>query len=894
MSSNKKILFLAIMLLVLPLAKANFEFYAGSSPDEICPGSTGLFTDVVQNTGAEPLSFTLSTSGTASAFSTAVPMGFTLSPDQIKTIFTYISPRSTTNVGTYSLDVVATANGQSEEINHDVLVRDCYEYVLVALNEEKHACPCGTEKFDFELTNNGQYTESYTLSVEGEYTSNVVLSTNQLTLDSGESELIYAYITTACSDLGEYGFTVKATPQNSNSIRTATSTMVVDACYDFDIQTERDLVNMCEHTQETLPITVENTGSTNNEFTLDLDGPLWANLEKTTLTVAPNSVKTTNLVLNPDYGVEGSFEIEFSAEPEMGDVKAYSVFNVNVKKCHGVSVDIEKSLDRICNSLENTYNVNVRNVGEYSKEYYFNVDGPDWATLDRTSATLDVGEETQLTLTVNPPYDTSEASYMMTVQATAKDSNKVANSDILEIETVAKDQCYQAFLGMEETEVEVYYDSSATTPVVIENKGTYTTTYDLSLSGTASSFTYLNPSSVTIDAGKSEVVYLYVAPSGQIANGDYSVTVSARLGDSSILASEKVNIKVSESAYLDQDETQEVQESGESFFSRLKAFVMGFFKSEVVEEETFEEDEQLLEDLEGDLEETDETEGELEELEGDLEEEEETVELEELTLIATKLTEGELEEFMLNEELHTIELTTAEDNSVWLTISSDPILLNLEEGETQKLDLDEDGFYDLQVTFTGYVEGEADITYEKIYESVEEVVVEEDSGEETEELEGETLEVITTEAVSDQPEDGETNGFFTEFFASLSTIWTSVLTFKYHILGAVAIVLVLYIFFKSKAPKKLIEFFEEEIEEEDVPVLGEKKEEDKKEDKKEEKKEESPKKEEKKEEKKTTAKKTTKKKEVTEDTEDQLEIKGLDEESDKEDFIIEFDDDEAK
>ena len=126
MSSNKKILFLVLAVLVLPFAKADFELFTESSPGEICPGSTGLFTDLIQNTGVDPLSFTISTSGTASAFSTAVPMGFTLYPEQIRTIFTYISPYSTTNIGTYSLDMIATTDGDAKELSHNVIVKDCY------------------------------------------------------------------------------------------------------------------------------------------------------------------------------------------------------------------------------------------------------------------------------------------------------------------------------------------------------------------------------------------------------------------------------------------------------------------------------------------------------------------------------------------------------------------------------------------------------------------------------------------------------------------------------------------------------------------------------------------------------------------------------------------------
>jgi len=161
-------------------------------------------------------------------------------------------------------------------------------------------------------------------------------------------------------------------------------------------------------------------------------------------------------------------------------------------------------------------------------------------------------------------------------------------------------------------------------------------------------------------------------------------------------------------------------------------------------------------------------------------------------------------------------------------------------------------------------------------------------------IEEETLEVITSEVVSEQTgEEEQKSGFFTDFLASFSEIWASIVALKYHILGVVGLILLIYVLVKTKAHKKIIEFFEEEIEEEKVPILG-KKEEPKEEKKVEEHKKEEPKEEPKKAAKKPAKKTATKKKELNEDTEDELEIKGLDEESDKEDFIIEFDDEEDK
>lgn len=857
--SSKKIITSLLILLVLPLVLAqSFTLFESSQPGPLCPGSTGIYTDTIENTGTEPLSLSISTSGSASSFSTSVPLSMTLIPGQSKNIYTYITPRSTTTPGAYSLRVMADANGETRELNHDITIKDCYEFSLEALDLQNNICPCESGKFEFLLTNYGEYTESYSLEVEGEYASNIVLSTNEITLSPGDSDYIFAYVTTPCNDVGEKDFTLKATSLNSGSIQAATSTLIIDPCYNFAITTERDLVNTCEHTYETIDVTIQNSGSTTNEYALNIDGPLWANLERNTLTINPNSQATTTIVLNPDYGVEGSFELDLVAQPDKGEVVAHHYFDVNIKKCHGVSLNIEKAEDKMCNSLQNTYGVTVINTGDYAKEYYFAIDGPTWATLDKNSANLGVGEETQLTLTVNPTFDTPEAAYSIKLQAIAKDSSQVASTDKIDITTVSKDECYKAVIGLDKKKIDVYYDSTATLPIVIENKGAYTTSYDLGLSGTASNFVYLNPATVEINPGQSEIVYLYIAPSGQIKNGDYSVTIAARLADSSVMASETVAIIVSDSGYIAPGDLEE----RESIFTKIVNFFKNLFKPNIdLEEEEIEEiieepiEEELIEEEIGE---------EIEEIEEEVEE-----------IIPTEntflLNLGEFGEFMIGEETHTLELTDISEDTILITISSDPVLFSIDVGESKRVDIDDDGIYDVKVTFNGYVEGKADISYEEISEEVTEEPIEE-----------EIIEEDITE------ETGEEEPFFSSFFGSLGSIFTgagnSLVTYKYHILGILAIIIILYLIFKTGVGKKVTEFFEEEIEEEDVPIIDKKEE-----PKPEEKKEEKPTK--KKEEKPKKATRKTKK-EKTEDTEDEIEIEGLDEESNKEDFIIEFDDEE--
>ncbi|MCD4759696.1 hypothetical protein K8R33_02320 [archaeon] len=878
--SDKRFMFVILMLVMVPLAfaESSFTFYSGAGVDQVCPRSTGLFSDVIENNGDEVLELSVSSSGSAAVFATTVPIGFVLFPGEIRNIYTYVTPMSSVDVGNYVLTLTANGNGISQEITHSLFVKDCYDYDFVANDVEKHVCPCDDDKFSFTLTNKGEYSEFYLLGVDGEYKNNIVLSQNSLTLAPGASKEIFAYAQSDCEDQGDYEFSIIVDPSKGRSIKSQTAKLVVDACYDFDIDTERDLINMCEHSTENVAINVRNDGSSSNVYDLSLDGPLWANLENNKLSVGAGTSGSVNLELIPDYGVEGSFQITFKAVPEKGTVQAVNIFNVNVKKCHEVSVIIEKSEDMICNALENTYGVVVRNQGEFSKDFYVDVEGPSWASLDFTSVSLGAGEEKQLTLSVSPSYDVSAGSYDIDIAVSAKDSNKIASSDSINIQTVTREECYDASLSIEEGSIDVYYDASATVPVVIENKGADVAAYSLSVSGTASNFVYLNPSVIDVLPGESEIVYLYIAPSDQVSEGDYSTTVTVRLEDSTIMASDSVNIKITDVPTETEEVTPEGSPERESLFSRIIAWISNLFGGgdevieEVSEEEVKEESsEEPVEDIseeepieEGPIEEepVEEDVPEEEPIEEDVPEEEpieEEDDEEEVESTDVLLGVGDSTKFMINEDEHTIKVETVSDNTVLLEIRSNPIFVPLEVGDVKRIDIDGDKIEDIEVSFSGFVGNKADISY----------TVLEGAGQGESDFD---------DIVEDVPEDesSEGSGFFAGFFESLGAIFngliSGVATYQIQLIVLIVLIIVILLLAKTNLWGKITNFFEEEIEEEKI-VVAEKPVEEKKEDIviEEEKPKEEPKKEEKKEIKK-------KEKKVEEDDEDE--------------FVIEFDDDD--
>jgi len=73
--------------------------------------------------------------------------------------------------------------------------------------------------------------------------------------------------------------------------------------------------------------------------------------------------------------------------------------------------------------------------------------------------------------------------------------------------------------------------------------------------------------------------------------------------------------------------------------------------------------------------------------------------------------------FIIDNEEHTIKVNSVSGDSVNLIIQSDPIQVDIKIGETKKFDLDNDGYYDIQVKLNGIEDGVPEIYVKKIHES---------------------------------------------------------------------------------------------------------------------------------------------------------------------------------
>jgi len=536
----KKVLVLAALLLIfMPVVAADFTVSASTAEQTVCATDTILYVITVQSAGGSADSYTASLSGDAAKWAVAAPAGFVLNSDSKDYVYVYVTPSSGALPGAYDLKV--KINGQETLLK--VNVGDCHSASLAAESLSGEVCADTSAEYTLTLTNTGKYTETFDLSLSGTAANWATLSDTVAKLTVGATKQIKVTAIPPADQTGLFDLTVTAKAENSNAAADLALSLKSDNCYEFGLTPDKNYFSFCENSEVKIPLTIENKGNVDNVYSLSAAGPAWISLEQQSLAVPAKGARTTNLVLFPDYGVAGDFAVAVKAASDKGMQNSEQAITANVQTCYLSDLKLSAEDDTICPFTSKAYEVSLKNTGTFDERYAITLTGADFATLDKSFADIKAGGIENLNLLVDAK-DVPAGTYMISVKAEAQDPAHAKSSDVLTLKIAPKESCFGVQTTAALTKVQAAPGEGTLVPVVVENKGSEESTYNLEVSGTGAAYAKLNPAVVTIEGRRAKTVYLYIAVPEETARREYLLTVSARLEDGTVSSSSAVVLDV--------------------------------------------------------------------------------------------------------------------------------------------------------------------------------------------------------------------------------------------------------------------------------------------------------------------------------------------------------------
>jgi uncharacterized membrane protein len=564
------VLSFVLMLLMLSSAVlADFSITTEDAKKTVCIGSTAVLVDKVAGTDGK---YTVEASGSATSFATTVPTEFS---GASQNIYSYITISSKIRPGVYDLTVKAKSGNISKEQYHEITAKDCHGTSLI-IDSDKKACPCEKVKYKLTLENQGEFTEKFKISVDGSAKSWTNLSITSAELKSGESTNFYAYTETPCDIDGSYTLNFKAIAEASLAGATASAKLDILPCYEYNLDAEKEY-NICENEKLNIPVSIDNKGTAGNTFEIIMDGPDWAKLSSKSVDVDAETKKTFDVSVQPPFKTEGNFTLKLETMTSAGNVKKTIDTKVNVRRCYGLTMDLQKA-DKICKK-DKEYDIVLTNLGEFKSKYDLSIDGPDWAKLDSDNVRVDAKDNATVTLKLNPK--TAEyKTYDITVNAKDTESNEETSKKI-SVEVVTSEECYKSELTADKDSLSIEIEKSKTVFLMLKNNGLDDANYNIELSGKGSKFAIVNPNEIELKPADSETLYLYVSPPLFTDLGKYNLTITAEEKNSKVKIEKTIEINLVEEGQLAENETAAgitIEPKQPNIFMRAINAITGFFK----------------------------------------------------------------------------------------------------------------------------------------------------------------------------------------------------------------------------------------------------------------------------------------------------------------------------
>ena len=438
--------------------------------------------------------FNVNITGPAAGWVAAAPTKFTLNAGQCQELVLFVTPECYANSGVYDFNI-EVSGAESFEKSVRLRVNQIHTQTLNVNPLTNTSRACESNYYDLTVTNNSIYRGEFILTTEGIPSSWVTLETNSFVLDPAESRDFTLTLTPNCSaepTMKEFELKVASTLTNSSQSVFLTQNVV--EFVPFVVEGLPTEVPACSETDETFDFNVVNVSNYSDEYNITFDGPDYAHINKSTITLDSNHVETITLSMDKSDVTMDDFNLSVYSQKYR---RTFTVIGqINSRNCYDLSLARVDTEESEC-------------MGRFDEQYRIANNG-----LIDVNVTFESGYMTgQFTTEVASGAAKEVVIYMdsselgrnlIDIKATTDFASARIdyNVDMLDCQSYDINTIAQ---------IETDCNKGELFPIEITNTSVVTQTIDLNSSG--AEFLDFSEASVTLDSNTSGILYMYVPPS---------------------------------------------------------------------------------------------------------------------------------------------------------------------------------------------------------------------------------------------------------------------------------------------------------------------------------------------------------------------------------------------
>lgn len=395
---------------------ANFDIKAIDNLKASCPCSPTQYQIYLRNTGSYDEVFEVNVTKFPE-YATISERTVILMPNENRTVSVFYNfPCDVFGEKDLEVQIQSKKSEYLAQIPLKLNIKECYDYDLNG-DSSFTVCEGDSVKSQLKVTNNADFSNNFLLETNKNYAQ---IENNSMFLIPKESGITNLVVDAEKLKAGEYSFNVISTSQKGNSQKAIFSDLTVEKCRDFILNIIKPEGRLIASKQYNYQIEIENTGTRQGTFYVQVDGPDWFSLAQNYTIIGPE--KTGTVLLHADIPSDFSGKAYARVFVNEDFVVGYDKITMDV-----ISVEDAYSLDfkQMNNAVRYDFsdiNVLMTNNGVDSATYELSLDGPSWMRLTQNEVTLLPGQEATIPIQTSPTEDVPEGKYAVTLVATLSEA----------------------------------------------------------------------------------------------------------------------------------------------------------------------------------------------------------------------------------------------------------------------------------------------------------------------------------------------------------------------------------------------------------------------------------------------------------------------------------------
>lgn len=470
----------------------------------------------IRNQGSWPETFDLSASVGWIEFSESV---VSLNSGESRIIAASLMPPAGTGYQEVVVRAVSRDSYAQDSVVLKIDAKDCYDAGVELQPIEDSICLGEYAEYNAIITNAGNEDDDFSIETSADW---IVAGQETVSIPVGESRIVEILAAPESTGISTFSVTVRSMA-DEGFVKTVTGAVNADDCRGVAVIAHPADQEVCRGDHAEYSVTIKNTGSV--ETTFQLSSTL-GELESDAITLPAGASADVGLVVETAM-IQDAETITVGATD--GEVSDDSDISLSVRKCYDAELLVTPDFVYTCAQSEVLLTMTVANTGEMADVYKLEYNG------ESTVISLNAGDSGEAEYLYRVP-ETGEGQYIFTVSVSSEKG--FAMSASAEINVMSMDDCYGVELSDGDGSIDV--GKATTVELTIENKGQQADTWQISYDGPE--WAYVEPDEITLEAGKSDNVYLYLSPLYGTGDGVYSIKIYADSDHSSDMLEMKANV----------------------------------------------------------------------------------------------------------------------------------------------------------------------------------------------------------------------------------------------------------------------------------------------------------------------------------------------------------------